>query len=210
MPRPDFSNYLGHFSSGRSPLGSQNVDNPGNQFMALSAMDRIVSMLQMRCIVASDMPWTGRRAVCFTECPWSSLLDHASRYSPYALGFAKPRVFAAGGGPVYYVRADHWEKQTWHDHLKTFVTPFWPAYRAPTLRGNEYLGGKTVDFSHEREWRIPHNFTFEYDQVEFVIVNTYEDMAQFPRELKDAVGRDRFLIMDVYRNVERLWPVHHI
>ena len=67
-----------------------------------------------------------------------------------------------------------------------------------------------MDFSHEREWRIPHNFTFEYDQVEFVIVNTYEDMAQFPRELKDAVGRDRFLIMDVYRNVERLWPVHHI
>jgi hypothetical protein len=35
-------------------------------------------------------------------------------------------------------------------------------------------------------------------------------MAEFPKELKDAIGREKFLLMEVYRNVERLWPVHNI
>jgi len=57
---------------------------------------------------------------------------------------------------------------------------------------------------------VPHDFTFEYDQIEFVILDTYEDMAQFPRELKDQIGREKFLLMENYRQVERLWPVHRI
>jgi len=210
MARPDFSDYLGHFTTDRQPLGYEEADNPCNQFAATSAKDRLVSILTTKRIKASSMPWTKRQAVCFTECPWASLLDHANWYSPYGVGFTKPHVFAAGGGPVYYVRADHWQKQQWDDHLKTFVTPFWPDYRPAKLRGQEHLGGKNVDYSHEREWRIPHDFTFEHNQVEFVIVDTYEDMAQFPLDLMDAVGRNKFLIMDVYRNIERLWPVHHV
>lgn len=156
------------------------------------------------------MPWTGRRAACFTECPWSSLLDHANQYSSFAVGFSKPRIFAAGGGPVYYVRADHFKKQAWDDHLFTFVTPFWPDYRPQKLKDPDYLSGKSVDYSHEREWRVPHDFSFELNQVEFVILPTYEDMAKFPQDLKDGIGRDKFLLMDVYRTVERLWPVHNI
>lgn len=210
MARPDFSDYLGHFTTNRPPLGHKEADNPCNQFTTMSAKDRLISILKKKSIKASQMVWTGRLAVCFTECPWSSLIDHANRYSSYSVGFAKPRVFAAGGGPVYYVRADHWEKQQWEDHIKTFVTPFWPQYRSAKLRSPARLRDQTVDYSHEREWRIPHDFSFEYNQVEFVIVNTYEDMAQFPRELKDAIGREKFLIMDVYRNIERLWPVHHV
>jgi hypothetical protein len=70
------------------------------------------------------------------------------------------------------------------------------------------LGGKTVDYTHEREWRVPHDFTFDYNQVEFVILDTYNDMAQFPQEMKDAVGRDKFLLMQNYRTIERLWPTH--
>jgi hypothetical protein len=35
-------------------------------------------------------------------------------------------------------------------------------------------------------------------------------MARFPRDLKDAIGRERFIIMDIYENIERLWPVHRI
>lgn len=57
---------------------------------------------------------------------------------------------------------------------------------------------------------MPHDFGFEYDQIAFVIVDTYEDMAQFPKQLKDVIGREKFIIMDVYRNIEHLWPVHQI
>lgn len=208
--RPDFSNYLAHFARDGEPFGIKDPDNPANAFAKMNAGERLVSILKGGVVKASSMPWTGRKAVCFTECPWSSLLDHANRYSSYAVGFAKPHVFASGGGPVYYVRADHWEKQQWENHLRTFVTPFWPHYRAQTLKGNEYLGGKTVDFSHEREWRVPHDFTFGPAQIEFVIPPTYKDMAEFPKELKDVIGREKFLLMEVYRTVERLWPVHNI
>ena len=208
--RPDFSDYLAHFTKDSEPFGNKDPNNPTNAFSAMSALDRIKSMLNAGRISAGSLPWTGRHAVCFTECPWSSLLDHANQYSSYAIGFTKPRVFVAGGGPAYYVRADHWEKQDWDPHLKTFVTPFWPKYRSPALKDKKYLNGTSVDYSHEREWRVPHDFTFELNQVEFVILPSYKEMAEFPSELKDAIGREKFLLMDVYRNVERLWPVHNI
>jgi Putative abortive phage resistance protein AbiGi, antitoxin len=208
--RPDFSAYLAHFTKDGEPVGKDKDDDPTNQFAPLTAGERLVSMLKGGVIKAGRVPWIGRHAVCFTECPWSSLLDHANQYSSFAIGFTKPRVFAAGGGPAYYVRADHWEKQEWDPHLKTFATPFWPSYRPKTLQGSGYLSGKTIDYSQEREWRVPHDFTFKLDQVEFVILPTYKDMAEFPKELKDAIGREKFLLMEVYRNVERLWPVHNI
>jgi hypothetical protein len=72
------------------------------------------------------------------------------------------------------VRADHWEKQNWNEHVKTFVTPFWPHYRPKVLKGDDYLSGKTIDYSHEREWRVPHDFTFGPANVEFIILPTYQ------------------------------------
>ena len=208
--RPDISEFLAHFTTDRGPAGDDNPDNPAFQFKELSALERLIRILEQGRIVATAIPWTGRIAACFTECPWTSLLDHARRYSPYGVGFNKPLIFAAGGGPVYYVRADHWEKQDWDPHLRTFVSPFWPSYRPRPLRSRKYLSGSTVDYSHEREWRIPHDFTFSHDRVEFVVVNTYKDVAQFPKDLKDAIGRDKFLIMDVYRHIEKMWPLHKI
>ena len=190
--RPDQSAYLAHFTRGDT------------------AYDSIVSILRDKTIWHGALPWTGRKAVCFTECPWSSLLSHASRYSPYGVGFTKPHVFAAGGGPAYYVRADHFDKQHWESDLFTFVTPFAPAYRPEHLKDGKYLKGKTVDYAHEREWRVPHEFKFEHDQVQFVVLDTYEDMARFPKDLKDAIGRDKFIFMDVYKKIEDLWPTHII
>jgi hypothetical protein len=35
-------------------------------------------------------------------------------------------------------------------------------------------------------------------------------MAKFPADLKNAIGRHKFLLMEVYRTIERLWPVHNI
>ena len=190
--RPDVSNYLAHFTKGK----------PGKP-----ALKILQEILESKRLIASPLPWTKRPAVCFTECPWSSLLAHSRHYSPYGFGFSKPRIFAAGGAPAYYVRADHYEKQQWEPHLHTFVTPFWPAYRPNTLKTSA-LGGKTIDYAHEREWRVPHDFTFELDQVEFVILKTYKDMAQFPQNLKDSIGREKFILMENYETVERLWPVH--
>jgi len=96
--RPDFSSYLAHFTSDREPLGLKDANNPANGFARLIAGQRLGSILRSQVIRASTMPWTNRRAVCFTECPWSSLLDHANQYSPFGVGFEKPHVFAGGVG----------------------------------------------------------------------------------------------------------------
>jgi hypothetical protein len=209
MNRPDFSNLLVHFTSDRDPF-SKADDNPCNQFIGKNAYEKIISILHDKKIVASNMPWSGRHAACFTECPWSSLIDHANRYSSFGIGFSKPFIFGAGGGPVYYVRADHYKKQNWDNHLLTFVTPFWPAYRPGNLRTDEFLEGKDADYSHEREWRVPHDLVFEYDQITCVILNNYDDMAKFDKNLKDSIGREKFILMDQYKKIETLWPVHKI
>ncbi len=208
--RPDLSDYLAHFTKDDAACGIKDGHNAGNKYSGMSAADRLVSILELGVITASKMPWTGRPAVCFTECPWASLLDHAIRYSSFAFGFTKPHIFAAGGGPAYYVRADHYQKQKWDPDLHTFVTPFWPGYRPTLLKDKKYLSGQSVDYSHEREWRVPHDFRFTLSQIEFVILPTYEDMAKFPKSLKDEIGREKFLLMEIYRTIEHLWPVHHI
>jgi hypothetical protein len=127
--RPDFSKYLAHFTTERKPVS--NADN--NPTVSITdgkpAYQRLISILEGKKIFASNLPWTGRRAVCFTECPWSSLIDHSKVYSPYGIGFNKSFIFGVGGGPAYYVRKDHWDKQDWEEHIQTFVTPFWPKYR---------------------------------------------------------------------------------
>lgn len=190
--RSDQSNYLAHFTKGDD------------------AYDSLISILETKVISAGVLPWAGKQAVCFTECPWPSLLQHSHRYSPYGIGFNKAFIFGAGGGPVYYVRVDHYEKQSWAEHVKVFVTPFWPVYRPKKLRTTDKLHGKTVDYSHEREWRVPHDLTFNHDDIEFIVLKSYEDMARFPKSLKDNIGRERFILMDIYENIEKLWPVHRL
>jgi hypothetical protein len=208
--RPDLSNYVAHFTTDRAPVASADKGNPTRVFASLNARDRLESILDGKKIVASQLPWKAGIAVSFTECPWSSLVGHSKAYSAFGVAFAKSTVFAAGGGPAYYVRPDHFQKQVWDPAVAAFVTPFWPPYRPSHLKGPAHLGGKTVDYSHEREWRVPGDFSFELNQVEFVILKSYEDMAQFPKPLKDAIGREKFLLMDIYESIERLWPVHNL
>lgn len=206
--RPDLSNYLAHFTSGRPPVGSSDATNPAKPFTKMAAFDRLVKILTEKKILASTMPWTGSRAVCFTECPWSSLIDHTTQYSPFGIGFSKKFIFALNGSPVFYVRADQWGKQVWDKHLMAFATPFWPAYRPASINKKKVF--PTCDYTHEREWRVPHDLPFDYYQIEFIILDKYEDMAKFPKALKDSIGREKFLLMDNYKMIEKLWPVHNL
>lgn len=134
------------------------------------------------------------------------MIEHTKQYSPYGIGFNKKFIFVVGGAPVYYVRADYFNHQPWSDYALTFVTPFWPHYAAK--RKQRELGFKICDYTHEREWRVPHNLKFEYSDIEFIVLKNYEDMAKFPKNFKDEIGREKFLLMDNYTKVEKLWPVH--
>lgn len=223
MNRPDFSNLVAHFSKDSRPVGeAYNQEDEAVRGVQGTAKERLISILTQRKIVATPMPWTNKRAVAFTECPFWSLVDHAERYSPFGLGFTKTHLFEKDGGPAIYLRPDlhkfqtegfiHRDHENWvgfDSRLYSFVTMFMPEY-APSRLKDEFPSIPVIDYSHEREWRVPRDFTFNYADVQFVIVKSYEDMAQFPRELKDAIGRHKFIIMDIYRQIETLWPTHRV
>ena len=96
------------------------------------------------------------------------------------------------------------------EELFSFVTTFAPSYMTAEYRRQFWVGKSHVDFSHEREWRVPHDLDFDLSNVRFVVVDTYEDMAKAPRELKDAIGRENWLIMSNWERVEKLWPIHQL
>lgn len=209
MNRPDISPYLAHFTSNRHPKGVKDPANPTNQFKYVNAEKRLINILSTRTIFASQLPWVGKqKAVCFTECPWTSLIGHTLQYSSYGIGFSKEFIFAKGGGPAFYVRADLFNDQQWDENLLPFVTPFWPEYRPKDLRPE--INIKKCDYTQEREWRIVNaNLEFEYQDIQFIVLPDYISMARFPKELKDSIGREKFLLMENYKKVEELWPVHN-
>lgn len=210
MNRPDFSEYVAHFTKSDPPF-VDNDYNVGMTYKPMSAEARLINILREEKISATLMPWTNVPAVCFTECPWMSLLSHTQRYSSYGIGFSKKFLFSKHGGPALYVRGDHFEEQRgqWEKHLFPFVTRFWPSYR-PKSSDEKVVNRTDCDYSHEREWRVPHDFSFDYKHIEFIILPDYKAMAAFPQELKDGIGREKFILMDNYMLIERLWPVHRI
>jgi len=212
MPRPDFSEYVAHFTKDADPIATkEHGDDASLKGIKGSAKDKLISILQAKKIAATPMPWTGRHAVAFTECPWGSLLDHTKQYSAYGLGFKKSHLFAAGGGPAIYLRPHLHESQKlkgFDSELYAFITPFIPPYAPATYRNKHWNGKKPIDYSHEREWRVPHDFTFLLPQVAFVIVPNYDVVAKFPAALKDGIGRNNFIMIENYSQIEKLWPVH--
>lgn len=199
MNRPDISYYLAHFTKDGMDPDSRKIPAKAN----------LIKILTDRKIIASEISWTNTPCVCFTESPWFSLLAHAQEYSPYGIGFEKPRIFAAGGAPVYYVRCDRFQTQKWNADMlkKPFSSPFFPVY-TPQKTIQQYPPHKFVDYSHEREWRIKGDFTFDYDQISFVVLNSFWDFEMFPKFLKNAIGRRKFLILESYKMIEKLWPTH--
>jgi hypothetical protein len=112
-----------------------------------------------------------RRAVCFSEIPLSAMLLFAvepsveiSRphsYRPYGIVLSKVTVFSAGGRPVIYLpdSEGHWipPEEKWL-HVR---------FEAP--------GG--VDFTHEREWRVPSDLDLK-ETAHYVIVWSAREARQ--------------------------------
>lgn len=220
LNKPDFSSYVVHFTKDGAACNKEvNNDPIFKPFASMKAMQRLFSILEKRQIIATKMPWTNQPAVCFTECTWGSLLFHAKNYSKYGVGFHKDVLFGAGGGPAIYLSPGLMEHQKtyvgtakypFQKTLYSFVTPFVPAGASKTYKDKYWKGKKVVDYTHEREWRVPHDFGFAISNVAFVIVNKYEDIAKAPTPLKDDIGRDKWLLIANYNKIEELWPMHLI
>jgi len=204
--RPDFSNYLAHFTTNRKTC-SQSQDNPTLEFQKMNALERLISILDRKKIIASTMPWIKANAVCFTECPWSSLLQHTKNYSSYGIGFTKPHIYVAGGGPALYLKEDLLLAQQWDSKVKPFMTPFIPPYSTATHKKNSKFP-KSIDYTHEREWRVPHDFTFNINDIQFIVVAKNSDIEYIVNKIKWKIPKEKFLSIEMYKKIESLWPTH--
>ena len=175
---PDIGDHLIHFT-GRTGGRFAVPDEIRN----LNAPDRLAQILYQGRIRAVPTFGTGMRPiVAFTESSQASVLRLISedRYTPWGIGFSKQFIFDQGGGPVLYVRGDEWDAATavLPDPLRARVVRFWPgaawAEGDPlTFDGTQQLPdalASTSEWLHEREWRVPHDVVFGWDDVKFLIV----------------------------------------
>lgn len=146
-----------------------------------SAVAVLVKILNEKCIkgstTASGFIVGDRPAVCFQSAPLSGLAENIRyeeaqqtkggriRYRGVGISFNKWVAFSSGARPVVYERTEV---------AKSMLPPteYW---RIVDLD----LGNQTcaVDWTHEREWRAPGDFTFDLRSTA-VIVNTSPDYRE--------------------------------
>ena len=203
---PDYSPLLVHFTrdgNHRKMVRENDIpsDHPLHQHKQGRAIDRLVNILKTKTIHSSPMPLSGdASAVCFTECVWDALVAHGIRYSSYGVVFSKKAVFEAGGGPALYLRGDilQSEADSLPESLKPFVVPFDP--------GGLVQQGVIQDWIHEREWRLPTPFTFEYADVTYVLVESIGDAGAIIQQVGTMnLPADRYIPMEVYRTIREAW-----
>jgi hypothetical protein len=150
--RSDFSNSLVHLTRERREYSSRDFLTQ-ELLRTVSAFEVLKEILVSGTIRGSGNEGYvkgSRRAVCFSEIPLSAMHLFArppddpfeppttARYRFYGIAISKRAVFEAGGRPVMYLpdSEGHWipPEEKWR-HVR-------------------FEHGR-VDFTHEREWRVP-------------------------------------------------------
>lgn len=163
-------------------LGNPNWRDMSEYVAHLTDSEGFKGILEQKSISASGAFGTARNVTgvppqsccCMSEIP----LDHLSRLSKhgtFGLGFRKDRVRAAGGAPVWYL----WRDTPAADYVSELVRqkmiggvdPGDPLWRITPFVENPGSGewGR-YKFDWEREWRIPQDYSFEYEEIEFLVI----------------------------------------
>ena len=109
------------------------------------------------------------KAVCLQELPLTAIVENLLyedslndkiRYSPFGIRLSKPFVYKKGGRPVIY------ENSTL---MKNYLpeSEYWRIVNL-NLTDKE----SCMDWTHEREWRVPGELCFEYSQCEIIVPNS--------------------------------------
>lgn len=167
-----------------------------------SAKERLINILTTQTIIASPMPWIPKNpeATCFTECVWRALVRHTNSYSCYGLVFKKRLIFANGGGPALYVRGDAFSSfvSNLAEDQQVFVTPFDP--------DRVLKRGVRLDYLHEREWRLPGSLSFDYSDIEYVIVDSTEEVHEVALKIGEQhIRQNQIIPMESYRTITEAW-----
>ncbi|HCG6612645.1 TPA: hypothetical protein NJ223_004670 [Vibrio parahaemolyticus] len=170
--RQDLSSSLVHLTRGATVDGNE-----------LTPVDVLLKILRERTIVGSttDSGFIrgSRRAVCFQDAPLFSIAQNLKfekelrqtgatrkRYSGCGLIFSKYYLFQNGCKPVIYDKVEDGEQYLSDDELYRLVKF--------DLSNTESF----IDWTHEREWRMPDNFEFRIDWS-CIVLETKADYREF-------------------------------
>ena len=144
----------------------------------MSERERLLKILQERVIRGSstDSGFVvgSRPASCFIDAPLYSICenlhyerDHFAQrertpYSAYGLMFPKDYIYTRGGRPVIYDRTDEAKR----------MLPAEEHWRIVKLDLSD--PNQMVDWTHEREWRVPGNLCFDLSEATVLVSNAHD------------------------------------
>jgi len=170
--RSDITSMLTHLTRPNNEFNDIENESEINR----ASVDNLIKILNDKCIngsntssgfIIGDTP-----AVCFQDAPLYGIIQNVQneidsrkqgksskiRYTGNGLLFSKFYVYGKCGRPVIYDRSVDAKRylpkeQYWKIvNLELTVTP-----------------SKTIDWSHEREWRVPNSFKFTYDLTHIIL-----------------------------------------
>ena len=174
--RSDLSSQLVHLT--RSTTIDGEKLGPVDVLVTILLEQRISGSTTESGFIVGDIP-----ATCFQDSPVYSLSqniyaeeqycqavpDAKPRYMGVGLMFRKPYVYDRGGRPVVYENTARAKKLLPHDE--------WWRIVGFDLSDEDNI----VDWTHEREWRIPGGFEFELAEATVLLPNQF--------------GFDRFIVL---------------
>lgn len=136
----------------------------------IDALEVLIKILKDRKINGSENEGFivgSRKAVCFQESTLYSLAEnihyekeiHAykNRYEQFGLVFYKDSIFNLGGRPAIYDRTEDAKKYLPEDK-------WWRIVNYDLSNYDNF-----IDWTHEREWRVPDNLKFELEDVSIIV-----------------------------------------
>jgi hypothetical protein len=165
MERSDLSQYLIHLTRAKNDKSLKALDV---LFRILMDKKLIGSTTETGFIVGDNNP-----AVCFQDAPLFSVGQNIwyennkrknnprekERYNAYGLIFTKKFIYKNGGRPVIY---DKTEEAKEYIHK----SQWWRIVNLDLSNSDNI-----IDWTHEREWRVPRDLNFDLNDVVVVLPN---------------------------------------
>lgn len=156
MKRIDSTSYLYHWVKAEPHYRWQEVDYE-------NAYQVFLKILSDTYIKHGDKYKTnGEMCICFTESPEYFMHKDKSKYQPFGLKFYKKKVFGFGGRAVIYT--PEYEKEFIHESMMWRYMRHDPSATSPQTPYG-------VDFTWEREWRLPEPEIAVLEAINIIVPN---------------------------------------
>ncbi|OZQ66540.1 DUF2971 domain-containing protein [Paenibacillus odorifer] len=176
--RSDMSMYLTHLTKGTDKLSS------------LDVLFKIINEQRIKGSDGSGFVIGDNTAACFQDAPLSGIsqnviherryrdtLGSKIRYEPFGISFSKRYIYKKGGRPCVYE-----DKET----AKTLLQPSeWWRIVNYNLSDNSNI----VDWTHEREWRVKGDFSFDLKHATILVPHDKEYRDFISRVDKELISK---------------------